>query len=103
MLAQRGTTLRREQDLILSKIMSQQPTVVCEAELPLLISLAGGIWADTILPAGMLSPAQQSAALSFDPPVFLSLVLAVHPGRKLPKTTDHLLDAIRKTFRDQYW
>ena len=96
LLAERGSTLRGEQEALLAQLCPAPPPPACEASFPLLRRLAALGVADSILPLHLLPRALHAQCAAFDPPRPLYLLLARHPGRALPAAAADLQTLIRQ-------
>lgn len=98
MLALQGTTLRLEQERLMEGLYEHAPDVVCEAEIPLLRTLAQAGGADAVMPRNMLSEQAAARSLPLEPRQTMYLVLAVNPSRNLPQPAQALEEQIETAF-----
>lgn len=100
LLANPGTTLRQEQDAILSRIFPVFPPAACQADAAILRMLANSGAADAIIPLHFLDRSTHSRCASLNPPRPLYLLLVRHIGRPLPAPAQTLYDLIRNALSD---
>lgn len=100
LLAEQDTTLRGEQDALLSRLFPTPPVAACEAMPSILCQLANLGIADCIMPLNTLERAQHFRCAAFDPPKPLYLLLGSHVGRTLPAVTKELDQLIRNALTD---
>lgn len=98
MLALQGTTLRLEQERLMEGLYEHAPDVVCEAEIPLLRTLAQAGGADAVMPRNLLSEQAAARSLPLEPRQTMYLVLAVNPSRNLPQPAQALEEQIEAAF-----
>lgn len=100
LLAEAGTTLRTEQELILEQLFSSPPPVACQAQLSILRQLVNLGCADTVIPLNLLDRSQHCRCAALEPPKPLYLLLARHIGRTLPEPARDLYKLIKDSVSD---
>lgn len=100
LLADPGTTLRSEQEIILEQLFASLPPAACQAQLPILQQLANQGCADTVIPLNLLDRSQHCRCAALDPPKPLYLLLAHHIGRTLPESAQDLYQLIQASLSD---
>ena len=96
MLVSAGTTLRKEQDRLISALFRERPRITAEADISILRKLVELGAGDTILPLSMLSEETGTEIFHFHPAENFYLVLAANPSRKLSSPAIELMNYIRK-------
>lgn len=94
LLANPGTTLRQEQDAVLSRIFPEFPPAACQAEASILRMLANSGAVDSVIPLHFLDRSTHSRCAALNPPLPLYLLLVRHVGRSLPAPAQDLYDLI---------
>jgi len=100
LLAEPGTTLRREQDAVLEEIFQETPPAACQGQVPILQALLSQGWGDGVMPLNLLAPGLHGRCAALNPPKPLYLLLARHMGRTLPAAAQDLYKMIQRALED---
>lgn len=101
-LASVRSDLRAEQNRLLSETAVCPTRIVCEAQEPILqlLSQTGG--ADTIMPMDLLSSDARARCAAFPQVQNYYLILARHPGRRLPPPVNDLTRLLNNVFQSYF-
>lgn len=99
LLAEPGTTLRREQDAVLGRFSIKRPRRPVRGRCLFYRRLSQG-WGDGVMPLNLLEPGLHGRCAALDPPKPLYLLLARHVGRTLPAAAQDLYKMIQWALED---